>query len=248
MSASCAYVGTVRHRRVEPAHEFSYPIFLPYLDLEELSGVLRATRLWSDRRAAPARFRRSDFLGDPEVPLVAAVREVAQRQAGVAAAGPVRMLGSLRYFGHVFNPVTFYYCFRPGGEEIDAVVAEVTNTPWGERHAYAVAADGGSVVSGRLRKAFHVSPLMSMDYKYELHAGTPRAALGVHIASSRGGERAFDATLSLRRRELGPSTLDRLLLRYPAMTMRVLATIYFEAARLRLKGARYHPHPGRAAA
>ena len=248
MSASCAYVGSIRHRRADPQHEFSYPIFLPYLDLEELPQVLRATRLWSDRRPALARFRRSDFLGDPSVPLADAARSVARRVTGAEAAGPVRMLAGLRYFGHSFNPVSFYYCFRPGGEELDAVVAEVTNTPWGERHAYAVAADGGPVVRGQVEKAFHVSPLMGMDHEYDLRVTNPGRTLSVHIVSTGGGKRAFDATLSLERHELGPGTLDRMLVRYPAMTARVIASIYFEAARLRLKGARYHPHPERTAA
>jgi hypothetical protein len=245
MSVSCAYVGTVRHRRFEPVeHEFTYPMFLPYLDLDELPGVLARTRLWSATGPALARFRRADFLGDPAVPLADAARDVARRETGAAASGPVRMLASLRYFGHVFNPVAFYFCFQPGGTALDAVVAEVTNTPWGERHAYAFAAHG-PVADARLRKAFHVSPLMGMEHEYRVRITSPGERLAVHIASSRDGRRAFDATMSLRRRALGTGTLDRLLMRYPAMTLRVLGSIYFEAARLRLKGARYHPHPAR---
>ncbi len=246
MSASCAYVGSVRHRRFEPVeHEFRYPMFFPYLDLDELPAVLDATRLWSSRRAALARFRRADFLGDPAVPLADAVRAVARREAGVAADGPVRMLASLRYFGHAFNPVSFYFCFTPDGTTVDAVVAEVTNTPWGERHAYVLAANGEPVIAARMRKAFHVSPLMGMDYEYELRVTRPAESLVVHIGSAGDGRQVFDATMSLRRRALERGTLDRLLMRYPAMTLRVLGSIYFEAARLRLKGARYHPHPGR---
>ena len=155
------------------------------------------------------------------------------------------MLASLRYFGHAFNPVTFYFCFRPGGETLDAVIAEVTNTPWGERHAYTVAADGGPVVSGALEKAFHVSPLMGMDHEYDLRVGdpgeTPRACTS---PPTRDGERAFDATLSLGAASSGRAPSTACCCAIPAMTMRVLAAIYFEAARLRLKGARYHPHPG----
>ncbi len=246
MIASCAYVGSVRHRRFEPVeHQFRYPMFFPYLDLDELAQVLGATRLWSASRPALARFRRGDFLGDPGVPLADAVRDVARREAGANATGPVRMLANLRYFGHAFNPVSFYFCFAPDGATLDAVVAEVTNTPWGERHAYAVAADGKPVLSARFRKAFHVSPLMGMDHEYELRVSHPHESLSVHISSAKDGREVFDATMSLRRRELGRGTLDGLLMRYPAMTLRVLGSIYFEAARLRLKGARYHPHPGR---
>ena len=156
------------------------------------------------------------------------------------------MLASLRYFGHAFNPVALYFCFAADGATLDAVVADVTNTPWGERHAYAVRANGTPVLTGRLRKALHVSPLMGMDHEYELRVTRPGESLVVHISSVRDGRQVFDATMSLRRRELRRGTLDRLLMRYPAMTLRVLGSIYFEAARLRLKGARYHAHPGRA--
>jgi DUF1365 family protein len=241
MTASCVYVGHVRHRRFEPVeHEFRYPVFMPYLDLDELPSVLGATRLWSAERPAPARFRREDFLGDPALPLDRAVRRIAGREEG-----PVRLLANLRYFGHSFNPVSFYFCFEPGGEQLSSVVAEVTNTPWGERHAYAVAGEG-AVLRARITKAFHVSPLMGMDHEYDLRVTHPGQQLVVHIASQRAGRTSFDATLTLRRRELKRGTLDRLLLRHPAMTLRVLALIYFEAARLRLKGAQYHPHPERA--
>ncbi len=183
MSASCAYVGSVRHRRFEPMeHQFRYPMFFPYLDLDEVPRVLGATRLWSASRPALARFRRDDFLGDPAVPLADAVRDVARREAGATAAGPVRMLASLRYFGHAFNPVAFYFCFASDGVALDAVVVEVTNTPWGERHAYAVAADGKPVLSARFRKAFHVSPLMGMDHEYELRVSAAgREPVGAHL-------------------------------------------------------------------
>lgn len=247
MTASCAYTGFVRHRRLHPVeHEFQYPLFFPYLDLDELPAVLRATRLWSADRPALGRFRRGDFLGDAARPLADEVRAVARRETGAAATGPVRMLASLRYFGHQFNPVTFYFCFAPDGERVDAVVAEVTNTPWGERHAYALAGGDGAVVHGRVEKAFHVSPLMGMDHEYDLRVSHPGESLVVHIASAQQGRPTFDATLSLRRQPLGPGTLDRLLLRYPAMTMRVVAAIYLQALRLRLKGVAWHPHPGRA--
>ena len=247
MTASCAYTGSVRHRRLHPVqHEFEYPLFFPYLDLDELPEVLRSTRLWSAERPALGRFRRSDFLGDAARPLAEEVRELARRETGAAAAGPVRMLASLRYFGHQFNPVSFYFCFEPDGETVEAVVAEVTNTPWGERHAYVLAGGGGPVSHGRFDKAFHVSPLMAMDHVYDLRVSNPGESLVVHISSAQNGERAFDATLSLRRQPLTRGTLDRLLLRYPAMTMRVVAAIYSQALRLRLKGAPWHAHPGRA--
>ncbi|MDX6637589.1 MAG: uncharacterized protein QOJ01_1100 [Solirubrobacterales bacterium] len=245
---SAVYEGWVRHRRFEPvAHEFRYRLFLPYLDLGELPGVLDPYPLWSARRPAPAWFRRSDFMGPSERPLDECVRQAAAKELGSEPKGPVRMLANLRYLGHCFNPVSFYFCFDAAGEAVRAVVADVTNTPWGEHHAYAIGhgTDEGRVIGGRLEKAFHVSPLMGMDYAYDWRVTTPGDDLVVHIGSRRGERTAFDATLSLRRHELSPAVMRRALARYPAMTARIAALIYWQALRLRVKGARYFPHPER---
>ena len=249
MTASAVYEGTIRHRRFEPVeHEFSYRLFLMYLDLGELPGVLDPHPLWSARRRAPARFRRQDFMGDPARPLAECARDAVEAETGSRPAGPVRLLAGLRYLGHSFNPVSFYYCFDSAGERVQAVVADVENIPWGERHAYVLArgAREGPVLSAELGKALHVSPLMGMDQTYAFRAGEPGERLAVHIESrpraNRGGK-SFDATLSLRRRELSRPLLTRMLLRYPAMSLQVVAKIYAQSLRLKLKGARYFPHP-----
>jgi DUF1365 family protein len=220
---------------------------MPYLDLDELPGALDPYPLWSARRPAPARFRREDYMGDPERPLAECARDAVEARTGARPRGPVRLLANLRYFGHVFNPVCFYYCFEQTGERLEAVVADVTSIPWGETHSYVLARGGrsGPVIAGSAAKRLHVSPLMGMEHSYELRASEPGERLQVQIESRPAGEdaKAFDATLSLRRRELGSGTLTRLLARYPAMSLQVVAKIYAQALRLRLKGARGFPHP-----
>ena len=263
MRASAVYEGTIRHRRFEPVeHEFGYRLFLMYLDLGELPGVLDRYPLWSARRRAPARFRRGDFMGDPARPLDECARDAVEAATGERPAGPVRLLAGLRYFGHSFNPVSFYYCFDRTGERVEAVVADVENIPWGERHPYVLARGEreGPVLSAELGKALHVSPLMGMDQTYAFRAGEPGARLAVHIESRPGragappagsGPRpagphtasSFDATLDLRRRELSRPLLAGLLARYPALSLQVVAKIYAQSLRLKLKGARYFPHP-----
>lgn len=248
--ASAVYEGTIRHRRFEPIeHSFEYRFFLMYLDLGELPEVLDRYPLYSARRAAPARFRRADFMGAPGRPLAECARDAVAFATGARPAGPVRLLTGLRYFGHSFNPVSFYYCFDPAGEQVEAIVADVQNIPWRERHPYVLARGDrrGTVLGDNLEKSFHVSPLMGMDQTYSFRASEPGESLAVHIESRpRGGEQSktFDATLDLRRRELSHGTLAGLLARYPAMSLQVVAKIYGQALRLKLKGARYHPHPG----
>jgi len=239
-TASCIYEGTVRHRRrLEPAREFEHPIALFYLDLEELPRLLggRLVR----RRPGLLRFRRRDYLGGGGgAPLGDAVRETVSAETGRRPEGPIRILTQLRSFGHCFNPVSFYYCLDGGGERIEAVVAEVTNTPWGQRHAYVV--PGGAE---DLDKALHVSPFMAMDHRYTVRAAVPGERLAIHIESRRDGARAFDATLALRRRELTRGAAARLAVRYPFANLRVLGLIYGHAVGLKLAGAPIHRHPAK---
>jgi DUF1365 family protein len=243
MTASCIYTGSVRHRRASPARAFRHDLALAYVDLEELPDLLGG-RLTS-RHPGILRFRRQDYLGDASVPLDRAVRDLVQAQTGARPRGPVRLLTQLRSFGHCFNPVSFYYCFDATGERLDAVVAEVTNTPWGERHAYVVSAGErpSRVLAGEFDKELHVSPFMGMDHRYTCRAATPAQTLSVHIESCHAGAAAFDATLSLRRRELNSASVRRMTRRYPVAALRVLALIYLEAFGLRLAGVRPFRRP-----
>jgi DUF1365 family protein len=250
--SSCLYEGSVRHRRMgDVSDEFHYPLFMVYLDLDELPGCFDRTWFWSARRPALAWFRRSDYLGDPDVPLSDAVRELVKERTGVHVTGPIRLLTHLRYFGKSFNPVSFYYCFSDDGSQVIAVVADVTNTPWGERHSYVMQvvdpSDHGTVTLMRARfaKQLHVSPLMGMDHTYDWRLTEPGEQLLVHIESDRKQTKVFDATLSLHRREMTPRALRAVLIRYPLITSRILIRIYSRALRLKLRGVSYFPHPGK---
>ena len=241
---SALYEGTIRHRRFAVrTHEFDYRVAMAYVDLDEVDRLLGG-RLVRDRPGL-VRFRRSDYLGDPAVPLADAVRALVAERLGTAPSGPVRLLTHLRSFGHCFNPVSFYYCFAPDGERLEAIVAEVTNTPWGERHAYVLPrGDSDDEVLGcGFDKRLHVSPFMGMDQRYSWKAPAPGATLSVHIESSEDGRRAFDATLGLRRRPFSRRALADVTVRYPAATLRMLALIYGHAVALKFKGVPVQPHP-----
>jgi DUF1365 family protein len=249
---SCLYAGSVRHRRHgTAAGELRFALFMAYLDLAELPGVFDCSRLFSARRAAPVSFRRADHLGDPDRPLDDCVRELVRARTGWAPDGPIRLLTNLRHLGHGFNPVSFYYCFDADGRHLRAAVAHVTNTPWGDTHSYVLPCDGAAedrgtaaVVAGAFDKRLHVSPLLGMEHRYDWRLTVPGERLAVHIATrGPGGETVFDATLALRRTEIGAAALRRTLARHPAQTTRMLARIYAGAVGLRLRGARYHRRP-----
>ncbi len=249
--------GWVRHRRYTPrAHGFTMPVWMVVLDLSEIDGVFSLSRWWS-RETAPVRFDRGDYLDPGAGALDTAVRDRVEGAIGVRPGGAVRMLTHLRQFGYLFNPVTFYSCFDKGdgdgrgerGADLVAIVAEITNTPWGERHAYVLDArrSGAGDASARARfaKAFHVSPFLPMDLEYDwVFSGMGGGSVGIHMNLEREGRRVFDATLKLRRTAMTAEAMRRVVVRYPLMTARVIARIHVEALKLWVKGVPVRAHPG----
>lgn len=244
---SCIYEGQVSHTRTSPVtHRFSYRLFMMYLDLDELPALFRNRWFWSDSRTALARFRRSDHLGPSEMPLAEAVRQRVEAEFGVRPAGPIRLLTNLSYFGYCFNPVSFYYCFKEDGETVEYIVAEVNNTPWGERDTYVMDCSGKDAASSwrfQPRKKMHVSPFMPMDLEYSWVLSLPADSLSVFMANSRDGQRIFDATLKLNRSAITGRSLASVLLRFPFMTAKTVVAIYWEALRLWIKRCPLYPHP-----
>lgn len=218
-----------------------------YIDLDELPGLLDRFWLWSARRFNLAWFRRADHMGDYKESLADTVRSRVAAETGHRPEGPVRLLTHLRYFGYGFNPVSFYYCFDASGQEIEAIVAEVNNTPWGEQHIYVLSAHQRIGKGAQLRfkrpKEFHVSPYMPMNIDYDWRFYKWGEQLNVHMENYREGEKLFDATLIFRRLPLTSFNLARVLAGYPLITVKVIAAIYYEAFRLWLKKTPFYPHP-----
>lgn len=241
---SAIYEGTVYHRRHQPlAHGFGYRLFLLYLDLAELPAAFANSRLFGTSHWRPVRFCRADFLGPTHVPLDDAVRDLVEARLAWRPTGPIRMLTQLRFFGYGFNPVSFYYCFSANDLRVEAVVAEINNTPWNERYAYVLAPEPGKPCVFEMAKVFHVSPFFPMDMTYRWRFDPPGENLRIHMENHRQAQLHFEAGLRLKRHPMTAGNLRRMFCRYPLLSFKVSAGIYWQALKLKCKGVPFFDHP-----
>jgi DUF1365 family protein len=217
------------------------------LDLEELPALLAGGYGLYRSRFSPASFCRGDHLGDPRTPLADAVRNLFEERTGWRPMGPIRLLTLLRNWGYYFSPLNLYYCFDEDGENVESIVAEVSNTPWLERHWYVLWNGNRFGEPSQLRfrhaKGFHVSPFMNMDVRYDWHLQPPGEQLSVAMVNFRGDKHFFDVSMVLNRRALNRGSMLRVLAGYPWMTGRVVQAIYWQALWLWWKKCPYYPHP-----
>jgi len=237
---SALYRGTVAHHRLTPIeHHFSYKVALPLLFLDEIDEVCAMHPLWSNERANVIAFHNPDFLGAGDRPLAEVVRAVVEDRTGVRPSGPIALLAHLRTWGWLFNPIALFYCFDPTGEHVEWLLAEVTNTPWHERHPYLVGPPG----THHIQKELHVSPFLGMDQRYALTYTAPGERCSVGIANEEAGRRVFGARLDLERYEMTHRALGGMVASYPLMTLRVSLAIYHQAFSLWRAGAPFLSHP-----
>lgn len=247
---SSIFSGQVSHWRTLPVeHAFRYRVFMMYLDLSELGEVFSGRWFWSAKRPAIARLRRSNYFGDRDTALDVSVRNLVEERTGTRPQGPVRLLTNLSYFGYTFNPLSIYYCFDQSDQRVETIVAEVSNTPWGERHCYVLTDDinTGNEEARRftIGKEMHVSPFIGMDVRYEWLLTPPSDRLVVRISNLGRDTKFFGATLNLKRTEISGWSLARVLVVYPFMTLKVIAAIHWQALKLWLKGCPVVQHPGK---
>jgi len=240
---SAIYEGAVVHRRPgADGHRFRQEVVMAFVDLGEVEQLCDLHPCWSARWPAPVWWRRRDFLGDPAVPLDRAVADLVEAETGTRPAGPIAVLTNPRTWGWSFNPISCYFCYSEDGNEVSAMVAEVTNTPWGERHCYVMGGPGDHV----LDKALHVSPFLPMEMSYRTRFSAPGPELSVSFEVIRAGTTQLYAGMRLRRQPADRSSLGRLPRSPRRGSIGVSAGIYRQALALRAGGAEFHRHPGRA--
>ena len=235
LTHSAIYEGDVFHARHHPKkHAFRYRVFMMYLSLSELPEFLNLSPWWSIKRWRPARFKREDFHGDASLPLDEAVKNTVEQQLGFRPDGDVRMLANLCYFGYTMNPLVTYYCFDRH-EQLVAVLAEVNNTPWGEKHAYALRAGDQPLLEQHFAKAFTVSPFNGLNMDYCWQSNTPEKNLFIDIQVACENKNIVSAHLNLQRQPLTAPAINKILIKYPLHTVKVISAIYWQALKLFVK-------------
>ena len=240
------YSGTINHRRFTPfKHFFDYSIFMVYFDISKTDAIFEKSWLWNPQRRSIVSFNRNDYHGEKQSTLDYEVRKTVKSKLGKELKGPIRILTHLRYFGYCFNPVSFYYCFDEDDNELELIMAEVTNTPWKERHTYFVYKknDKKKKYISKMKKELHVSPFWGMDHDYEWLFSEPSKNLLVNMKNFNDGKKVFDATLSLKRKKMTTKNLFQSLLFYPFITILVVLRIHWNAVKLWFKGAKFYVHP-----
>jgi DUF1365 family protein len=257
------YAGKIRHRRFEPkARNFTHQVVYFFLDLEEIPKLFSIPLLFTYEKAGLFSYHRKNYLGGrksgKQKPLSESVQEIVAQRLGFTPNGRICMLTQITYFGFCFNPVTFFYCFNENSHELEAIVSEITNTPWGEKHSYVLdcrttGASQAKPYEFQFEKEFHVSPFMAMDFQYRWYFTSPVKAetfsksLTIHMENhSRSitpGVPYFDSTLSLTRLEWNTQNLKKMLFAQPLMTAKTVLLIYLHAVILWIKRYPFFSHP-----
>jgi uncharacterized protein len=239
------YVGTLRHRRFQPrSHEFSYPVYMAFLDVDHLPELMKVSPFSSYNRWNWTGYDERDHFGDPQKSLRQRLTEDAANHGIELPQGKIFLLTHLRYFGYVFNPVSFFYCYDQAGN-LAMILSEVNNT-FGESHNYWLtqASELPNAAAKRYQtmKRMHVSPFQPMNLAYDWILTSPAEKLVVHMNTLAGGRPNFDATLNLSRRPWTAPQLLKVLAGFPLMTLRVIAAIHWQALKLWLKKVPVYTH------
>ena len=239
--ASGLYPGVVTHTRFKPrGRQLRYRIFMLLLDLDELTALDRALRLFGLDKLRLTGFSARDHLDGSATPLKAQVQALLD-QAGIPGGGPVRMLCMPRILGGAFNPLTVYFCHQPDGA-ISAILYEVNNT-FGEKHSYLIPAQGRPLIEQGVDKGFYVSPFMDMDLAYGFRIVPPGDQVSIAVDVSDADGCVLVAAFSGARVELTDAAIWRAWLSHPLMTLGVMSAIHWEALKIWCKGEKIRARP-----
>jgi DUF1365 family protein len=237
------YFGKVSHTRTQPLnHRFEYQTFMCFLDIDELDSVFACHGFWSHAKRNLAWFNHANYIGR-DSDIRSAVQHHITEQTGDNFTGRICILTHLTYFGCCFNPVSFYYCYNDQ-DQLSYILSEINNTPWDERHVYVTkVTDEKPMIIDSFDKNFHVSPFLDMDFRYKWQFSHPQDDIIINMDNFKQGQHWFNAYMELEAEPISHRSLSKALRQYPFMTLKVVLAIYWQALKLKLKGAKFYDHP-----
>ncbi len=227
-------VGQVMHRRPGPVrHAFRHQVYQWLIDLDSVPRVPGYLRPF-------AHFSSEDHLGDPRLTIKGNIENyLALNGIDLGDRGRVLMLASARVLGHVFDPLSVFWCYDSSGR-LACIVAEVHNT-YGERHAYLLRPDeAGAAVTD---KDFHVSPFFDVSGTYELRFTLRPDLVATTVTLRRHDAVAFSAAFRGRPEPATRRAVAGRLLRQPLMPQRISALIRMHGIWLWLHRLPIRPRP-----
>ncbi|WP_306523828.1 DUF1365 domain-containing protein [Rheinheimera sp.] len=234
------YKGRVGHKRYLPeVHDFGYDVSYLWLDLQQLDSLSSFGRYLSLEKFAAWSFRRKDYLQGAD-DLAQAVKDKVKALGGDKEVQLVFLLSPLANFNVFFSPLNLYYCYADGKPLY--LLAEVSNTPWNERHYYLIPLQTEGDTEFCHDKNFHVSPFNPLDMQYQWKINQPETELQLSISNWRLGERVFSAWLDLTRHELNKPSLQQQLIHTPWQNVQVVFRIYWHALKLLFKRLPVYGH------
>lgn len=240
---SSIFEGVLSHSRMRPIkHNFKYPIFMVLLDIDKLDNFFSKSFFWSLEKFNWASFRRKDYIQPSTISIRKAVIQEILNTHKEEFDGKIYLLTNIRYLGYCFNPVSFYFCYKE--DKLNFIIAEVTNTPWNERHRYTLKCDKHSKIQKfNFPKEFHVSPFNPMDMEYKWKINISDSSIDINMANTQQDTLIFLSSMKLKRLQATRKNLVSVLVRYPATTIKTIALIYWQALKLKVKGALFFTHP-----
>jgi len=243
MFNSLIFKGKVRHRRFTPKlHQFSYRLFMFCFDTGAISDSFKNIKQISIEAFNWFSFRRKNYLNHPEIPLDDYARQLVKSKFNIYPKGKVYLLTHLSCLGYCLNPISLYFIFDEVNQQLEYLILEVTNTPWGEKHNYVLqstAKPKNEVYRLRFQKELHVSPFLTMNYDYQFNLKLNKQKISIHMENHINGKKDFDVTLMLK----ATSAYKRVFRNFPLITYKVAAAIYWQALTLWMKGIPFHAHP-----
>lgn len=235
------YQCAVMHHRLVPfQHRFVYKIFMFYIDLDEMDALSGQLRFFSRNRFNLFSFRDKDHIQRMGKTVKDSLLEYLETHGVDLQGGRIMLLTHLAVLGYTFNPVSFYFCFNKQNDPVCAV-AEVGNT-FGEQKLFFLGIDPFSenTLIGKHTKYFYVSPFIDMDTEFDFKLKVPDEKLDIQINDFQSGKKIFLSSLTGTQRKLTDGALLWFFLRFPFITLQVIALIHWQALKLYVRKLPYH--------